>query len=349
MKVEIERAASQALLARLKAVTPQRSPIPMLTHLRISAGDGVVQFTATDLDLILVGVLQAKIEVAGDATAPAQELHDIARQLSTKTMRLETEDRSIVIRGGRARLRLDGLPPEDFPDFKADNLPWYFEIEGAEVDRLISDVAFAAATEERRFYLNGVHLHVAGDALRVVSCDGNRLAKSETSLPKGTAGMPGVIVPNKTVALLQALVKGFSGEVGVALSDVKIQFRVGNSVLISKLIDGAFPEYERVIPTGNDRIVDVDARALIEAVELVQIVTSKKSRIVILDVGVDSLAVSAFVEAGGAAGDQEIDASVDGAPTRIAFNAEYLLDAARHVGNIVRLRLSGNPSDPGIV
>jgi DNA polymerase-3 subunit beta len=341
MKFEIERAALQATLGRLKSVAPQRNTIPVIGHVLISASGGRAEFSATDCDMLLVETLPARVEVAGDATAPVPEFSEIARRLPTDNVSIETENRRVVIRGGRARLWLEGLASEGFPKFKADRLPCHFDIEATELGRLIGDVAFCASTEEARPYLNGVYFHVAGAALRAVGCDGNRLARAETGLPDGAAGMPGVIVPNKTAALLQALLKGFNGGVSVAISAAKIMLSIGGAVLTSKLIDGHYPDYERVIPAVNDRVVEVDGAALAEAVELVRIVAEKQSRIVVLDVGDHSLTVSAFVDMGGAAGHQGIDAAIYGEPIRTAFNGGYLCEVARHAGRNLRLQLAG--------
>src|SRR5213082_3702484 len=172
-------------------------------------------------------------------------------------------DRAVIaIKAGRSRFTLQTLPESDFPDLAAGDMTHSFSLAAAEIKRLIDRTQFAISTEETRYYLNGIYLHTAGSAkaqtLRGVATDGHRLAQIDLVQPKGAEGMPGVIVPRKTVGEVQRLIEDNEAEVTIELSQAKIRFTIGNVVLTSKLIDGTFPDYARVIPLGNDKQLTVD-------------------------------------------------------------------------------------------
>jgi DNA polymerase-3 subunit beta len=200
--------------------------------------------------------------------------------------------------------------------------------------RLIDRTRFAISTEETRYYLNGIYVHAAQSndlpMLRAVATDGHRLARMEIPLPEGAAGMPGVIVPRKTVIELRKLLDELDQDVSVALSDTKIRFSFGATVLTSKLIDGTFPDYDRVIPTGNDRILEVECKPFAEAVDRVSTISSEKSRAVKLALDKGSLTLSATSAENGTA-TEEIEVRYAAQPLEIGFNARYLLDIAEQI------------------
>ncbi len=172
----------------------------------------------------------------------------------------------MMLRSGRSTFTLACLPPEDYPLMAGGELPHSFPLAASELKTLIDRTRFAISTEETRYYLNGIFLHATKSSdtpvLRAVATDGHRLARVEMPLPEGAAGMPGVIVPRKTVTELRKLIDETDQEIGVALSDTKIRFTFGDAVLTSKLIDGTFPDYDRVIPTGNDKILEVELQGV---------------------------------------------------------------------------------------
>jgi DNA polymerase-3 subunit beta len=339
MKFEIAPVVLRAAMERLKGIVEPRTTAPILGHVLIRAGAETVTFTATDMGLVLTVRVAATVEDEGDATAPAIKLYDIARRLpDDNPVRFVADGGSLRIAAGRARLKLQSLPPVEFPAFPTGNLAHRFDLEAGELRRLIDNTAFMVSTEETRHYLNGVYLHAVDEALRAVATDGKRLALSRAALPEGAAGMPGVTVPRKTVALLSGLLKDASGEVEIALSEVKIRFTAGDAVLVSKVIDGTFPDYDRVIPTDNDRILEIDRTAFAEAVELVATMLDGKTRIVKFTVEADCLTVSTS-EAVGAEGSQEIDCHFVGDPVVTGFNAEHVVEIARHIGKTLRLEL----------
>jgi DNA polymerase-3 subunit beta len=240
----------------------------------------------------------------------------------------------LAIRAGRSRFTLQTLPENDFPDLAAGDMTHSFTLAASDLKRLIDRTQFAISTEETRYYLNGIYLHSAGSAkaatLRAVATDGHRLAQVDLPLPKGADGMPGVIVPRKTVGEVRKMIDESDGAVEVALSDTRIRFTFDSTVLTSKLIDGTFPDYERVIPTGNDKIMGVDGKVFRDAVDRVSTISTEKSRAVKLALGKGALTLSATSPENGTAV-EELEIDYGGQPIEIGFNSRYLMEIAQQV------------------
>src|SRR3954468_575209 len=250
MKVTVERSALLKSIGHVHRVVERRNTIPILANLLIRADKGKLSLKATDLDLEVTETIPAEASPAGSTTVPAHMIYDIVRKLpeGSQIVLDSSGDRaSLTIRAGRSRFTLQTLPESDFPDLAAGEMSHSFKLSAADLKRLIDKTQFAISTEETRYYLNGIYLHVAGtgktSTLRAVATDGHRLAQAELAVPSGATGMPGVIVPRKTVAEVQRLIEDNEGEVSIELSPAKIRFSIGDVVLTSKLIDGTFPDY----------------------------------------------------------------------------------------------------------
>ena len=270
MKLTIERGALLKSLGHVQNVVERRNTIPILSNVLLEAGANTLGLTATDMDLTIVERAPASVGSGGAATVPAHTLYDIVRKLPEGSQ-VEIDGGAAmagqaVVRAGRSKFALPTLPREDFPASSGGELPHRFTLPAKELRGLIDRSRFAISTEETRYYLNGIYLHVleakGGGSLRAVATDGHRLARVETSLPQGAAGMPGVIVPRKTVGELRKLIEETEEPIEVSLSDTRIRFAFDAVTLSSKLIDGNFPDYQRVIPTGNDKIMTVKRRRL---------------------------------------------------------------------------------------
>ena len=337
MKLTIDRAALLKTLAHVQSVVERRNTIPILSNVLIEVGEDKLSLTATDMDLTIVDAVPAEVAEPGATTAPAHTFYDIVRKLpeGAEVEISSTGDGArIRLKAGRSVFTLATLPREDFPAPGAADLPHQFGLQPAELQHLIDRTKFAISTEETRYYLNGIYLHAADASdlpvLRAVATDGHRLARFEMPLPEGAAGMPGVIVPRKTILELRKLIEEGDETVGVSLSDTRIQFAFASTVLTSKLIDGTFPDYERVIPSGNDKVIQVDCQTFAAAVDRVSTISTEKSRAVKLAIGDGGITLSATSPENGTA-TEEVEATYGGPGIEIGFNARYLLDIAQQI------------------
>jgi DNA polymerase-3 subunit beta len=337
MKLTIERSALLKSLAHVQSVVERRNTIPILSNVLLESSDGALSLTATDMDLTIIERAAASIGSGGATTVPAHTFYDIVRKLPDGAqVQIEGagDGGQILLRAGRSRFMLATLPKEDFPTMGAGELPHQFTIAAKELRSLIDRTRFAISTEETRYYLNGIFLHGAnvGDirVLRAVATDGHRLARFEMPLPTGAAEMPGVIVPRKAVGELRKLLEESEDRVQVALSEGKIRFTFAEVTLTSKLIDGTFPDYQRVIPTGNDKVMQVQKRDFAEAVDRVSTISSDKTRAVKFTLKPGNLTLSAASPEHGSAS-EELEVTYGGAQLEIGFNARYLLDITQQI------------------
>ena len=350
MKFSVERAILLKALAHAQSVVEKRNTIPILANILLDAREGGLKLTATDMEIAIVEEVPG-VQVArpGRTTAPAATLFEIVRKLPDgATVELDHKggDAPLALRAGRFQTSLSVLPVEDYPAMTEGTLPHAFRLEAAKLRGLIDRTRFAISTEETRYYLNGIFLHVAESegrkVLRAAATDGHRLARVEEELPQGAAAMPGVIIPRKTVAELRKLAEETRDEIEVKLSDTKVSFRIGAVALTSKLIDGTFPDYERVIPKGNDKVMEVESKAFAEAVSRVAAISTERSRPVKLSLAKDYLEVTAnSAEAGNAR--EELDGGLvtyAASPLEIGFQARYLADITDQAGDMLVFRFS---------
>jgi DNA polymerase III subunit beta len=355
MKVTVERAALLKSLGHVHRVVERRNTIPILGNVLIKAEDSKLAFKATDLDLEMTETISAEVGPPGSTTVPAHMFYEIVRKLpeGAQIVVESSGDRAVMtIRAGRSRFTLQTLPESDFPDLAAGEMTHTFKLPAGDLKRLIDKTGFAISTEETRYYLNGIYLHTASKGktttLRAVATDGHRLAQFELPLPAGAEGMPGIIVPRKTVSEVQRLIEGNEAEVTVELSQGKIRFSIAEAVLTSKLIDGTFPDYARVIPLGNDKELTVDKKEFEQAVDRVSTVSSERGRAVKLSLSSGKLMLSVTNPDSGSA-NEEIEVEYGSEPIDIGFNSRYLLDIASQLdGEAAVLKLS-DPGSPTLI
>jgi DNA polymerase-3 subunit beta len=337
MKLTIERGALLHALGHVQSVVERRNTIPILSNVLLEAKGDRLGLTATDMELAIVEQVAAEIGAPGAITVSAHTLYDIVRKLpegSQVQLELAGDGQSTTIKAGRSRFSLQTLPKEDFPATGAGDLPHQFPLSAGDLKGLIDRTKFAISTEETRYYLNGIYVHAFASgkqkALRAVATDGHRLARVEMPLPEGAESMPGVIVPRKAVNELRKLIEETTGSVAVSLSDSRVRFAFDDVILTSKLIDGSFPDYHRVIPTNNDKTLEVDRKSFRDAVDRVSTISSEKSRAVKLSLKNGSLTLSATSAEQGSA-TEELEVKYEGSPIDIGFNSRYLLDIADEI------------------
>ncbi|MFM2372365.1 MAG: hypothetical protein RIS85_2087 [Pseudomonadota bacterium] len=350
MKATIERATLLRCLSHVQSVVERRNTIPILSNVLIEASpDSTVRLMATDLDLQIVESMAAvSVEVPGAITVSAHLLFDIARKLQDGSqVSLETADNRMIVKAGRSRFQLPTLPRDDFPVIVEGDLPTSFEVPARTLAELIDRTRFAISTEETRYYLNGIFLHVSDETqpvLKAAATDGHRLARFTIARPEGAEGMPDVIVPRKCVGELRKLLEEvLDTAVLVDLSASKIRFTLGGEngvVLTSKLIDGTFPDYSRVIPTGNDKLLKLDPRSFFEGVDRVATIATEKTRAVKMALENDRVTLSVTSPDNGTAA-EELPADYTAAGFEIGFNANYLKDILSQIdGDTVELHLA---------
>ncbi|MBY0284135.1 MAG: DNA polymerase III subunit beta [Sphingomonas sp.] len=345
MKATIERATLLKGLSHVQSVVERRNTIPILSNVLIEAtAEGTLKLMATDLDLQINEHVAAAVDQPGAITVSAHTLFDIVRKLPEGSqVALSAAEGRMTIMAGRAKFSLATLPRDDFPVIAEGELPVQFELPAETLKQIIDKTRFAISTEETRYYLNGIFLHVSDDptpVLKAAATDGHRLARVTVVRPDGAEGMPDVIVPRKCVAELRKLLDEIDGSVGVSLSNTKIRFDLGQALLTSKLIDGTFPDYSRVIPTGNDRILKIDPRAFQEGVDRVSTIATEKTRAVKMALDRDKIILSVTSPENGTAA-EEVPGDYAAQPFEIGFNSRYLLDIlAQLEGDTVEVHLA---------
>lgn len=350
MKLSIERASLLKALGHVQNVVERRNTIPILSNVLMNAENNKISLIATDLDIEISEDTVAEVSAPGQITAPAHILYDIARKLpdgAQVSLQINAEDR-LDIDAGRSHFTLPLLPSGDFPKMTADGFTHNFSLPAQALRRLIDKTRFAISTEETRYYLNGIYIHAHDGLLRAVATDGHRLALAEMKLPSGAEGLPGIIIPRKTVAEVRRLIDNGEDNVALSISEAKIRFTYGSAILTSKLIDGTFPDYERVIPKGNEKELTIDNKVFANAVDRVATISAEKSRSVKVSLSQDNLALAVNnPESGNAHEELIVDYSAD--PLEIGFNAKYLLDVAGQIEGRDATFYLDSPASPALV
>lgn len=353
MKLIIDRADLMRALSHVQSVVERRNTIPILSNVRLSAKDGMLTLIATDMDLEMRESVAAAVEAEGETTVPAHTFHDIVRKLPDDAkveLALEPGGAMMTVTAGRSKFKLSCLPVSDFPELGSGDMEITFELQANELRELIDRTRFAMSNDETRYYLNGVYLHAADSSnipvLRAVATDGHRLAQFEMPIPEGAQSMPGIIMPRKTVAEIRKLVEEAAAPITFEISENKVRFAFDHIVLTSKLIDGTFPDYQKVIPQGNDKIVEVNPGIFTRAIDRVSTISNEKTRAVKLAISSTTMTLSAQSPDSGSA-TEDIEISNDNTELEIGFNSKYLLDITAQI-NSDRCRMtladSGGPT-----
>lgn len=336
MKFSIERAALLRAVNHAQGVVEKRNTVPILANVLMRAENDALMIAATDMDLEMNEAVAAKIDQAGATTVPAHMLHDIVRKLPDDAMvnfTLDPEGHSMTVVAGRSDFKLSCLPTVDFPEIGVGELPTEFTMASADLRALIDRTKFAMSTEETRYYLNGIYLHALEQdgvtLLRAVATDGHRLSRYEMPCPAGAENVPGIIIPRKAILEVRKLIDEAADSIKINISESKVRFSFDHIVLTSKLIDGTFPDYERVIPKNNDKVVEVDPKVLTSAVDRVSTISDGKTRAVKIMMNGKMMTLSASTPDAGSA-TEEVEIASD-ANIEIGFNARYLLDITQQL------------------
>lgn len=335
MRIIVPRGDLARLLQNVTKVVESRSTIPIISCVRLVAVDGRLTATATDLDVEARGSIA--VDLASDDAAfcvNAKMMSDTIARLAGDSVGIAVEPGHIVVTAGRSRIKLQTLPVADFPDLSAGAMGEPFQIDLA---ALFAPCLFAISTEEARYYLNGVYFRGSGERLTAVSTDGHRLAHH---VADGDPVFDGIIVPRKISGLLP------KGEISVETSATKIRLTAGDLVLTSKLIDGTFPDYERVIPRRNERVVIVERDALAAAATRVGVVADMRGRAVELSIAPGQIELT--LRGDGDEATEEVAADYSGEPFEIGFNVKYLGEV---LGNLPagKVEMALEPGGPALL
>ncbi|HNR21391.1 MAG TPA: DNA polymerase III subunit beta [Steroidobacteraceae bacterium] len=326
MKLSATRAQVLNPLQSVIGVVERRQTMPILANVLLSARGNRLSITGTDLEVELVAATEATVQQAGDITVPGRKLLDIFRALPDGVnVTLATEGERVIVRAGRSRFTLSSLPSAEYPVVEEINAQQTLTVPQAEFRRLIEKTHFSMAQQDVRYYLNGLLIEADGKNLRAVATDGHRLAICDCPLESGNSTAQQVIVPRKGVLELQRLL-GAEGNIELAIGTNHIRAQIGDVRFTSKLIDGRFPEYGRVIPASPSRVVEADREPLRQALQRTAILSNEKYRGVRLTVKPDLLTIQAHNPEQEEAEDQ-IEVSYQGEEVEIGFNVNYLLDA----------------------
>ena len=358
MKVIVERSDLLKAMSRAQSIVERRTTIPILSNVLIEAIDGKISLRTTDLDIEIVERVSASVEQDGHTTVGAHTLHDIVRKLpdgaSIQLIADQVSSR-LEVKAGRSRFSLATLPREDFPIMANSEYDSNFTIAPKVLNRLFEKSKFAMSTEETRYYLNGVYFHVASNAqgrvLRAVATDGHRLAQYDIPLPQGAKDMNGIIIPKKMIQELRRVLDDATGDINIQLNENKIKFSFNNMQIISKVIDGTFPDYTKVIPQSNDKSITTNNEELKKAIDRVSAVAineETKSKAIKLIIESNKISLSVDSSSRGSA-IEEIDLDYNNEKVEIGFNSRYLIDICNEIdGDKINLKFL-NSTSPAII
>lgn len=329
MKALIEKKNLLLAIRQASSVVERRGSIAILSNVKITFAGEKATFEATDLDIEIGKIIPATVSSEGSITAPAQTLSDIVSKLPDGEISLELKDQNLIVKSCRSCFKLACLPVTDFPNISSDTYEHNFTLTAKELIQIIDNSSFAASIEETRYYLNGVYLHVDGANLIGVATDGHRFASSEVAAPEGASGFEGVILPSKAIGIVRKSAETEGAEIKIGVSSNKINFSFDSCSITSKLIDGTFPDYKRVIPTGNDKLAVVNTDELKAAIDRVATISDFKTRAIKFEFSNGQIEISTNSGNGSSASEiVEYEGEFD---LVIGFNSKYILDALTHV------------------
>lgn len=355
MKATLERADLLRSLSHLQRIPDRKNTMPILANVRLQADKDNLVMKVTDLEIEVTDSISATVEQKGMSTVSVQIFCDIVRKLPEGvqiSLELDEKGESINIVAGRSRFTLPTLAESDFPDLGSDELPHKFEVGAAELKALIDRTLFAISAEESRYYLNGIFMHIVDNGsdklLRSVTTDGHRLAQANIAAPEGSDEMPDIILPKKTAGEIQKLLENSDEKVKIELSQTKICIRLDHIELVSKLIEGTFPDYTRVIPQKNDKELQVNKNDFSNAVDRVSTIGSDRICAVKMALSEQRMDLSFSNPSNGNAS-EELEVEFGHSKLDIGFNSRYLLEITSQLRSEKTLFKLSDPSQPAII
>ena len=333
MELKIERELLLKPLQQVIGVVERRQTLPILGNVLLKTSDNELSITATDLEIEMVSHIEIQNNHFGETTLPARKFIDICKALpNDATITLKVDGERATIRSGKSRFVLSTLPATEFPNIDAFEASIEFQITQKQLKTLIDKTHFAMAQQDVRYYLNGLLFEFSEELIRVVATDGHRLALCDQTIATGVNELQQVIIPRKAVMELSRLLENSDEPVTVQLGSNHIRLTTGELSFITKLIDGRFPDYQRVVPQGGDKIVIADRNLIHQALSRASILSNEKYRSVRFTLASGSLQVMANNPEQEEA-EEEIGVDYDGPSLEIGFNASYVLEALNVIDN----------------
>jgi DNA polymerase III subunit beta len=355
MKVVLNRADLMKGISTVQSAVAAKNTMPILANVLLEAKEKRLEFVATDLDMGIRCSVPAEVVDKGSITINAKKLSDIVRELPEASVDLEIdESHKMILVCQKSNFKVHGLPKDDFPILPEVKKDKVFKVKGSTLQEMIRKTIFAVSTDETRYVLNGVYFQVEGGKMKMVATDGHRLAFIQKKIEGKSDEKCSVIIPTKTLNELSKVItdvgKGKEDEVLVDImaTETQVKFSVGGVEIVSRLIEGQFPNYEQVIPKDSDKKVEASTADLSAATRRVAILTSEKSNSIKFQARPGKLSISSKTPDMGEA-KEEIDVSYKGEEIGIAYNAKYVLDVLKNVGtDTVSLELT-QPLSPGVL
>ena len=345
-------------LSHIHGIVEVRHTLPILSNIILEAKDDKLILSSTNLDIYCSDKIKAEVLQSGEVSVSAVTFFEIIKRLpsgSEVLMIMEEGENEIRLTCGRSKFNLSTLKTDDFPIISDNDLSTNFVISAEELIRIIDKTKFAVSNEETRYYLNGIFLHKAErnsiQFLRAVATDGHRLAQYDIPLPQGAEDITGIIIPKKTIYELRKVLDDANGDVSVSLNENKIKFSFNDLKVVSKVIDGTFPDYTKVIPQKNDKNFKTNNGDLKNAIDRVSAVAANeesKSKAIKFCIENNSLSLSVESQSKGSANEM-IDVNYSGDKVDIGFNSKYIIDICNEVdGDEISISLSDSIS-PAII
>ena len=340
MEFKINSSDLLKALSHIHGIVEVRHTLPILSNIILEAKDNELTLSSTNLDIYCADKIKAEVSIAGEISVSAVTFFEIVKRLpsgSEVVMTMEEGENEIILKCGRSKFNLSTLKTDDFPIISDNDLSTNFVLSADELIRIIDKTKFAVSNEETRYYLNGIFLHKADrnsiQFLRAVATDGHRLAQYDIPLPQGAEEITGIIIPKKTIFELRKVLDDANGDVSISLNENKIKFTFNDLKIISKVIDGTFPDYTKVIPQNNNKNFKTNNNELKNAIDRVSAVAANeesKSKAIKLSLEDNKLNLSVESQSKGSA-NEIIDISYDGDKVDIGFNSKYIIDICNEV------------------
>ncbi len=336
MKFKISRTNFFKTLSHLQGIVDKKNSLPILSNILIEAKENTLTLSSTDMDISIIEKIDCNVFEDGATTINSQILYDIVRKIdeSSEIEIISNNGKLLTLRASGSRFSLACLPKEDYPIIEQDNSGSSISINSKILFKLIDKTKFAISNEETRYFLNGLYFNINHEdntnVVTLVGTDGHRLAKFSHNLESDINEIPGVIIPKKTIYELSKLLSEIDDNVEILINSNKVIFFIGNIIFISKLIDGSFPDYKRVIPKDNSNILKINREILLSAVDRVSTIANEKSPVIKFKLFKNVLNLNTVNNESSTAS-EDLNINYEGDEIEIGFNSKYIMDIVNNL------------------